>query len=150
MPRGMDGDMEAAYRKWPGRPGPRPHPVTPRPGTLPEPSKFFPTLAPLETVLESVRPCSCEQGPAHGLILPEAQTQTQASLHCQPPLKGCEGGSLVLRPQNPMCSSPEVSALRYTCYSRCTPDPPRALQGQLPTGRWQEAQARGQRGGAPR
>lgn len=71
--------MEAAHRKWLGWSGPRPHPVTPRPGTLPEPSTFSPAVFPLETILESVRPCSCELGPAHGLILPDPDPDARKS-----------------------------------------------------------------------
>lgn len=122
VPRGTDGEMEAAHRKWLGWTRPRPHPVTPRPGTLPEPSTFPPAVVPLETILESVRPCFCELGPAHGLILPDTQTQTRASLPCLPPLKGCEGGSLV-PVHRPLCA-PALGSLPSDVTAAQTMPPP--------------------------
>lgn len=57
---------------WPSRAGP--HPRTRGPGTLPRPSKFSPTLAPLEKKkILAVRRCSCQPGPGHDLILPEGK-----------------------------------------------------------------------------
>ena len=145
--------MELALRKWPGRAGLRPHPVTFGPGTLPQRSKFSPTLAPSEKILESVRRCSWERGLLHDEILPEAQTLDGADLPRVPPLKGWEGAHQVegknlyrLRLCPQMCLMPQTHP-----HSPAGPAPRRKVAGgpgQRPEG-WGRtpSQDRAQKGG---
>lgn len=60
----------------------------------PPAQQVLPTLAPLGKILESVRPCSCEQGLVHDLILLEAQSSDQADLPSVPPFKRCVCGGV--------------------------------------------------------
>lgn len=111
LPHGLDGEMEAAHRKWPGGPGPRPHPAIPRPGTLPSPAGL-PYLGSTGHNLrkrQASERSDFARGPRPGPRQVSATSPGRAQ------------GSLVLRAQTSMCSSPGASALRCACCPPPTP-----------------------------
>lgn len=109
----------------------------------PPAQQLLPTLAPLGKILESVRPCSCEQRLVHDLILLEAQTSDQADLPSVPLLKRCVCvGVPGSKGTDPLMLQPWASDLRCAAAPNLFPH----SAGPAPCRKVAEAQARNRRG----